>query len=161
MHWQQLPPQTPEDCRFQGRAEPDAAGEAATCGLVRAALPDADDRSCRVPRPTCVACCRATPATSAAWNPVVGSLVYHAASALAGAGKTDEAKKEAAIARALGYHAGMLSLAPMKGTMTTEFVLLAPSKWMYCQVFGSVSGRRKNVTLGSTRSRLGHQRLER
>src|SRR5436853_7663074 len=30
-------------------------------------------------------------------------------------GKTSQAKREAQLARSLGYHAGMLSLAPMKG----------------------------------------------
>ncbi len=35
-------------------------------------------------------------------------------------GKTDQARKEAAIARGLGYHAGMLSLAPMKGASVDE-----------------------------------------
>ena len=38
------------------------------------------------------------------------------------AGKTDQAKKEAAIARGLGYHAGMLSLAAMKGATVDELV---------------------------------------
>ena len=37
-------------------------------------------------------------------------------------GKTDQAKKEAAIARGLGYHAGMLSLASMKGASVEELV---------------------------------------
>jgi Dihydrodipicolinate synthetase family len=37
-------------------------------------------------------------------------------------GKTGQAKKEAAIARGLGYHAGMLSLAPMKGASMDELV---------------------------------------
>jgi dihydrodipicolinate synthase/N-acetylneuraminate lyase len=37
-------------------------------------------------------------------------------------GKTDQAKKEAAVARGLGYHAGMLSLAPMKGASVDELV---------------------------------------
>ena len=37
-------------------------------------------------------------------------------------GKTDQAKNEAAIARGLGYHAGMLSLAPMKGASVDELV---------------------------------------
>jgi dihydrodipicolinate synthase/N-acetylneuraminate lyase len=37
-------------------------------------------------------------------------------------GKTVQAKKEAAIARGLGYHAGMLSLAPMKGASVDELV---------------------------------------
>ncbi|HEY8068718.1 MAG TPA: dihydrodipicolinate synthase family protein [Burkholderiales bacterium] len=37
-------------------------------------------------------------------------------------GKTDQARKEAAIARGLGYHAGMLSLAPMKGASVDELV---------------------------------------
>ena len=37
-------------------------------------------------------------------------------------GKTAQAKKEAAIARVLGYHAGMLSLAPMKGASVDELV---------------------------------------
>jgi dihydrodipicolinate synthase/N-acetylneuraminate lyase len=37
-------------------------------------------------------------------------------------GKTDQAKKEAAIARGLGYHAGMLSLASMKGAPVDELV---------------------------------------
>ena len=82
MHWHQLPPQTPEDCRFRGPAERDGEGEVAVCGLVRAAVPEADDRSWRAPRSACLACCRAAPATPTAWNPVVGSLVYRAASAL-------------------------------------------------------------------------------
>ncbi|MEW6689958.1 MAG: dihydrodipicolinate synthase family protein [Pseudomonadota bacterium] len=37
-------------------------------------------------------------------------------------GKTAQAKSEAAIARSLGYHAGMLSLAPMKGASVEELV---------------------------------------
>src|SRR3954469_21673740 len=37
-------------------------------------------------------------------------------------GKTDQAKKEAALARSLGYHAGMLSLAPMQGASIDELV---------------------------------------
>jgi hypothetical protein len=37
-------------------------------------------------------------------------------------GKTDAAKKEAQSARALGYHAGMLSLAPMKGASVDELI---------------------------------------
>jgi dihydrodipicolinate synthase/N-acetylneuraminate lyase len=37
-------------------------------------------------------------------------------------GKTAQAKKEAAIAHGLGYHAGMLSLAPMKGASVDELV---------------------------------------
>src|SRR5688572_1094077 len=37
-------------------------------------------------------------------------------------GKTAQAKKEAQTARALGYHADMLSLAPMKGTGIDELV---------------------------------------
>jgi dihydrodipicolinate synthase/N-acetylneuraminate lyase len=37
-------------------------------------------------------------------------------------GKTDQAKKEAQLARGLGYHAGMLSLAPMKGASIDELV---------------------------------------
>jgi dihydrodipicolinate synthase/N-acetylneuraminate lyase len=37
-------------------------------------------------------------------------------------GKTTQAKSEAAIARGLGYHAGMLSLAPMKGASVEELV---------------------------------------
>lgn len=82
MHWDRLPPQTPEECGFRGQAEGDAAGQTAICGLVRAALPEAEARYCRVPRSTCLACCQAAPATPTAWNPVVGSLVYHAASAL-------------------------------------------------------------------------------
>ena len=37
-------------------------------------------------------------------------------------GKTQQAKQEAAIARAHGYHAGMLSLASMKGASTDELI---------------------------------------
>jgi dihydrodipicolinate synthase/N-acetylneuraminate lyase len=37
-------------------------------------------------------------------------------------GRTEQAKREAAIARAHGYHAGMLSLAPMKGASVDELV---------------------------------------
>jgi len=37
-------------------------------------------------------------------------------------GKTAQAKKEAQIARALGYHAVMLSLAPMKGASVDELI---------------------------------------
>ena len=37
-------------------------------------------------------------------------------------GKTDQAKNESAIARGLGYHAGMLSLAAMKGASVDELV---------------------------------------
>jgi len=37
-------------------------------------------------------------------------------------GKTAQAKKEAQIARGLGYHAVMLSLAPMKGASTDELI---------------------------------------
>jgi hypothetical protein len=38
------------------------------------------------------------------------------------AGKTDQARKEAVIARGLGYHAGMLSLGAMKGKSVDELV---------------------------------------
>ena len=38
------------------------------------------------------------------------------------AGKTDQAKEEAAVARGLGYHAGMLSLAAMKGASEDELI---------------------------------------
>jgi len=37
-------------------------------------------------------------------------------------GKTNQAKREAAVARGLGYHAGMLSLAAMKGASVDELV---------------------------------------
>jgi dihydrodipicolinate synthase/N-acetylneuraminate lyase len=37
-------------------------------------------------------------------------------------GKTAQAKQEAGIARALGYHAGMLSLAPMRGASLDELI---------------------------------------
>ncbi len=37
-------------------------------------------------------------------------------------GKTDQAKKEAVIATGLGYHAGMLSLAAMKGASVDELI---------------------------------------
>jgi dihydrodipicolinate synthase/N-acetylneuraminate lyase len=37
-------------------------------------------------------------------------------------GKTSQARREAQIARSLGYHAGMLSLAPMKGASLDELV---------------------------------------
>src|SRR5689334_21736978 len=37
-------------------------------------------------------------------------------------GKTAQAKREADIARGLGYHAGMLSLAPMKGASIDELI---------------------------------------
>jgi dihydrodipicolinate synthase/N-acetylneuraminate lyase len=37
-------------------------------------------------------------------------------------GKTAQARKEAQTARALGYHAGMLSLAPMKGASIDELI---------------------------------------
>lgn len=37
-------------------------------------------------------------------------------------GKTAQAKREAHVARGLGYHAGMLSLAPMKGASIDELV---------------------------------------
>jgi len=37
-------------------------------------------------------------------------------------GRTDQAKTEAGIARGLGYHAGMLSLAPMQGASVDELV---------------------------------------
>ena len=38
------------------------------------------------------------------------------------AGRTAQAKQEAAIARGLGYHAGMLSLAAMKGASVDELI---------------------------------------
>jgi hypothetical protein len=37
-------------------------------------------------------------------------------------GKTRQAREEAAVARGLGYHAGMLSLAPMQGASTDELI---------------------------------------
>ena len=37
-------------------------------------------------------------------------------------GKTRQAMEEAAVARGLGYHAGMLSLAPMQGASTDELI---------------------------------------
>lgn len=76
MQWHDLPPRTPEECRFRTKRRGHAG---AVCGLVRAALPDADDRVCAVPRQTCAACCDAAPASETAWNPVVSALVYRAA----------------------------------------------------------------------------------
>src|SRR5690348_3140498 len=37
-------------------------------------------------------------------------------------GKTAQAKREAQLAKSLGYHAGMLSLAPMKGASIDELI---------------------------------------
>ena len=37
-------------------------------------------------------------------------------------GRTEQARREAEVARGLGYHAGMLSLAPMKGASVDELV---------------------------------------
>ena len=37
-------------------------------------------------------------------------------------GRTAQAKREAQLARSLGYHAGMLSLAPMKGASVDELI---------------------------------------
>lgn len=82
MNWCRLPPQSPEDCRFRGPLQDDSPEKTALCGLVRTALPQADDLCCRVPRSTCLVCCQAAPATPSAWNPVVGSLVYRAAASL-------------------------------------------------------------------------------
>lgn len=83
MQWDRIPPRTPEECRFRTAVGLDATGEFATCGLVREALPLADEQSCRARRDACVACCDADPATPAIWNPVVASLAYQAASDLA------------------------------------------------------------------------------
>ena len=78
MPWHQLPPQTPEECRYRTAAD----GEHATCSVVRAAVPDAAAGDYRVPRSTCVACCEDAPTTHHSWNPVVGSLVYGAAASV-------------------------------------------------------------------------------
>ena len=40
-------------------------------------------------------------------------------------GRTDQARKEAQVARGLGYHAGLLSLAAMKGANEDELIALA------------------------------------
>lgn len=83
MHWHLLPPQSPEECRFRGPVESAASGEQAVCGVVRTTLPEVDVQACRASRATCLACCLAAPATPTTWNPVVSSLIYHAASHLA------------------------------------------------------------------------------
>jgi hypothetical protein len=70
------------------------AGESATCELVRAALPLADERLCRSARDACDACCRSDPPTPAAWNTVVASLVFRAASAVAA---SPDAGREAVV----------------------------------------------------------------
>jgi hypothetical protein len=91
VQWHRLSPQTPEECRYRYQPEGDAEGETAICGLVRAALPAADDRTCRVTRAACVTCCRADPPTPTSWNSVVASLVYRATIAV---GKEPNVRRE-------------------------------------------------------------------
>lgn len=83
MQWHRLPPRNPDECRFRTRVEVDQASEFATCELVRLALPIANERLCRVSREACAACCTIDPATPTAWNTVVASAVYSAATAVA------------------------------------------------------------------------------
>ena len=83
MQWHRLPPRNPAECPFRVQVEHQPAGESATCGLVRSALPLADERFWRVPHEACAACCRMDPAAATSWNTVVASLVYRAASAVA------------------------------------------------------------------------------
>lgn len=100
MHWDRLPPRAPEECRFRTVVGVDPAGEVAVCGLVRAALPLVDERSCLAGRDACVACCTADPATPETWNPVVASLAYQAAADLAAKpDRGDDALSQAAAAR--------------------------------------------------------------
>jgi hypothetical protein len=104
VNWAELPPRDPEDCCFREQVEATAVGESARCGLVRMALPEADDRFYQAFRAACSACCRAAPAAPTAWNPVVASLIYQAASALIrapGARPEAVARAQAARVRAL------------------------------------------------------------
>jgi hypothetical protein len=119
--WDLLPPKTPEDCRFRSRVEPGAEEAFATCSLVRAAVPEADDRSCRVPRSMCLTCCQLDPATPTAWNTVVGSLVYRAALELLN--RPDPLPEATAQARAAQANAlAQLNVHDSHSTVTPESV---------------------------------------
>lgn len=58
--------------------------------------------------------------TARDWEPLGGRRPLFMVAGLAG--KTQQAVKEAGIARGLGYHAGLLSLAAMKGTGEDELI---------------------------------------
>jgi hypothetical protein len=85
VQWHRLPPLNPDECRYRERVEYGPAGESATCGLVRAALPLVDERLCCVSRDACTFCCTKDPAGPSAWNTVVASLAYQAATSAAAA----------------------------------------------------------------------------
>lgn len=101
MQWHRLPPRNPDECRFRRAVEQNAAGESATCELVRTALPLADEHLWRTPPGACVACCAMDPATPGSWNTVVASLVYQAASVVAAdpAASTEAAALAAEVRR--------------------------------------------------------------
>jgi len=58
--------------------------------------------------------------TASAWTPLGGKRPLFMIAGLAG--RTAQARREAEIARGLGYHAGMLSLAAMKGASEDELI---------------------------------------
>jgi hypothetical protein len=58
--------------------------------------------------------------TAREWTPIGGKRPLFMVGGLAG--RTDKAVREAKIAQALGYHAGLLSLAAMKGSSEDELV---------------------------------------
>jgi hypothetical protein len=58
--------------------------------------------------------------TAQEWTPLNGKRALFMIAGLAG--KTAQAVREAGIARGLGYHAGLLSLAAMKGASETELI---------------------------------------
>ena len=58
--------------------------------------------------------------TASDWTPLGGKRPLFMTAGLAG--KTAQAKQEAEVARGLGYHAGLLSLAAMKGSSEDELI---------------------------------------
>jgi hypothetical protein len=97
MLWNQLPPQSPEECPFRATGEQDLIGEVATCSLLSEALRSGSECSYEVSRQTCLACCRKDPPTSSSWNSVVSSLIYQKACTLL---KNPDAQPEA-VAKAM------------------------------------------------------------
>ena len=82
----ETPPPAPPRCRFRRAVRRRGRREDAVCGLIQheTGLRDPDD--CRVGRDACDACCAERPASHAALNPVVASLIHNLCGAIAARG---------------------------------------------------------------------------
>lgn len=91
---------TVETCRYRRDVRGRGHEEMATCRLLRTLLGRGKETWCQVRRDACDACCQSFPPSAQSINPVVASLVYHAASRiLEGHAAGDDLEQVKAAAR--------------------------------------------------------------